>query len=69
MAATPKLFVVDNGSDIRLIEATSKAKALRFAVNTSVTAKLATQHEIAALVREGMVVESALDAAGDNITE
>ena len=60
-----RIYVVTAGGVERLISAGSKAAALSYAVRTTMTVDLATQTDLVDLITEGVLVESAVDAAVD----
>jgi len=55
-----RIYLVKNGAGTgRLIEASSKTAALSYAVTTTLSVQLATQHELVTLIAAGVEVESA----------
>lgn len=60
MATENRIYIVKNSHDIeRLIEASSKAAALSYAVKTTLTVELASQRDLVRLTGENVEVESA----------
>lgn len=57
--AITRIYVVLNGDERRLVEATSAAQAIRHCVANKYSAKPATPKEIAQFMRDGLTVEKA----------
>ena len=63
--ASNRIYVVKNGDKERLIDAGSKNAALAYAVRTTMSVDLASQHELLRLRDDGVAVETSTDAAGE----
>ena len=67
-----RIYVVMNGEQRRLVDATSAAQAVRYCVANVYKAKPATPKEIAALMSGGLLVERATsqtESTGTNASE
>ena len=54
-----RIYVVNSNGNERLIEASSKAQALAYAVNTTMSVELASQADLVRMIGEKVAVESA----------
>lgn len=61
--ATTRIYVVIQGDEKRLVEASSSAQAIRHCVKDKYSAKVATPKELAGLMSGGLQVERAGEGA------
>lgn len=54
-----RIYAVNDGSKVRLIEAVSKVHAVSHVVQSSMTAAVPTQQELIALIKQGVAIEDA----------
>jgi hypothetical protein len=58
---TTRIYIVQNGADVpvRLVDAASQSQAIRHVTANLFSARVATTHEVARLVADGVEVEDA----------
>jgi len=70
--AIERIYIVkeiEGQKSCRLIMAENKAKALSYAVSTSLKVEIASQKDLVELVMDGVAVETVTDEAGETITD
>ena len=54
-----RIYAVNDGSKVRLIEAVSKVHAISHVVQSSLSAQVPTQQELIRLIKDGVAIEDA----------
>jgi hypothetical protein len=57
-----RIYAVNDGSKVRLIEAVSKVHAISHVVQSSLSAAVPSQQELIALIKQGVAIEDAGDS-------
>ena len=63
MAAPSRMYIVSYGDETKLVDARTVAEARSFVSSSMISVKVATTHDVARLISEGIKVETAVAAA------